>query len=244
MMMVKCFVLQLWHMLIVQWRLCCSAGDHTVTLSLLCELFCNKCVYLSLSLRVKLPDKDFHSWILTEVEAPILRGFFNVLLCKACHHEGACCPSESMTADKGYQYTLCTGPSAASPHSHFCLCQLLKSRKLLQYSADDRWYCHSSAITQTPGLQQRLIYDCAASLSESWAPEFRSQPPRAQKASSATNKTLRSHIRNTLIFSLKTAKQFRSMSRSCRRINVFHAITNSVGRCLDCVGSEDRDSGV
>lgn len=130
--------------------------------------------------------------------------------------------------------------AAASPHSHFCLCQLLKSRKLLQYSADDRWYCHSSAITQTPGLQQRLIYDCAASLSESWAPEFRSQPPRAQKA----NKTLRSHIRNTLIFSLKTAKQFRSMSRSCRRINVFHAITNSVGRCLDCVGSEDRDSGV
>lgn len=134
--------------------------------------------------------------------------------------------------------------AAASPHSHFCLCQLLKSRKLLQYSADDRWYCHSSAITQTPGLQQRLIYDCAASLSESWAPEFRSQPPRAQKASSATNKTLRSHIRNTLIFSLKTAKQFRSMSWSCRRINVFHAITNSVGRCLDCVGSEDRDSGV
>lgn len=48
----------------------------------------------------------------SEVEAPILRGFFNVLLCKACHHEGACCPSESMTADKGYQYTLCTGPSA------------------------------------------------------------------------------------------------------------------------------------
>lgn len=244
MMMVKCFVLQLWHMLIVQWRLCCSAGDHTVTLSLLCELFCNKCVYLSLSLRVKLPDKDFHSWILTEVETPILRGFF-FMFCfvKLATTRGHAVPVKAWLLTKVTSTPSALVPlhaAAASPHSHFCLCQSLKSRKLLQYSADDRWYCHSSAITQTPGLQQRLIYDCAASLGESWAPEFRSQPPRAQKA----NKTVRSHIGNTLIFSLKTAKQFRSMSRSCRRINVFHAITNSVGRCLDCVGSEDRDSGV